>query len=138
MARAAENLTPVTLELGGKNPCIVFDDADLRVSAERIAWGKFMNAGQTCIAPDTVYCHENIKKQFIENLKEVIDRFYGPDPKNSPDFGKIINVHHIKRLASYLESGCSVVKGGQYDEKTLYFEPTVVDNVSENASCYEG
>ena len=132
MGRAAENLTPVTLELGGKNPCIVFDDADIKVSAERIAWGKFLNAGQTCIAPDTVYCHETIYKKFIETLKEVIIRFYGSDPEESPDYGRIINRNHVKRLASYLDKNCKIVMGGRYNKNSLYFEPTVVEDIPEN------
>lgn len=134
MIRAAENLTPVTLELGGKNPCIVFDDADLNVSAERIAWGKFLNAGQTCIAPDTVYCHDNIHKGFIETLQKVIARFYGPDPAKSPDYGRIINRHHVRRLASYLDCNCTIVTGGRYNEKNLYFEPTIVENIPDDSS----
>ncbi|MBN1906853.1 MAG: aldehyde dehydrogenase family protein [Deltaproteobacteria bacterium] len=133
MEKASKNLTPVTLELGGKNPCIVFDDADLKVSAERIAWGKFLNAGQTCIAPDTVYCHEEIMEKFIEILKGVIIHFYGADPEKSPDFGRIINGHHVKRLASYLACGCRVVAGGRYDEDKRYFEPTVITDIPENA-----
>ena len=134
MSRAADNLTPVTLELGGKNPCIVFDDADLNVSAERIAWGKFLNAGQTCTAPDSVYCQENIHKRFIEKLQDVIVRFYGPEPEKSPDYGRIINRHHLERLASYLESECTIITGGRYNDKNLYFEPTVIANIPENAS----
>ena len=132
MKKAAENLIPVTLELGGKNPCIVFDDADLKVSAERIAWGKFLNAGQTCIAPDTVYCHENIRKRFMEILKGVIVRFYGEDPEQSPDYARIINRHHVKRLASYL-GDCTVAAGGRHNEETLYFEPTVIENIPDTA-----
>ena len=133
MRRAAEDLIPITLELGGKNPCIVFDDADLKISAERIAWGKFLNAGQTCIAPDTVYCHEDIKEKFIKILQEVIVRFYGPDPEKSPDFGRIINPNHLRRLASYLANECKILAGGRHNEKTLYFEPTVIENIPESA-----
>ena len=133
MIRAAENLTPITLELGGKNPCIVFDDADLKVSAERIAWGKFLNAGQTCIAPDTVYCHENIYNEFIDTLKQVIFRFYGTEPEKSPDYGRIINRNHVRRLASYLDCECRIIQGGRYNEKSLYFEPTVIEDIPENA-----
>ncbi len=133
MEKASKNLTPVTLELGGKNPCMVFNDADLKVSAERIAWGKFLNAGQTCIAPDTVYCHEDIREKFIEMVKVAITRFYGADPEKSPDFGRIINAYHVKRLASYLECGCRIVAGGRYDEYKRYFEPTVITDVPEYA-----
>lgn len=133
MSKAAEKLIPVTLELGGKNPCIVFNDADLKVSAERIAWGKFLNAGQTCIAPDTVYCHESVYKKFIEILQEVIVSFYGTEAEKSPDYGRIINRHHVKRLASYLDGGGTIVKGGCHSEKNLYFEPTIIEKVPENA-----
>jgi acyl-CoA reductase-like NAD-dependent aldehyde dehydrogenase len=133
MQKAGKNLTPVTLELGGKNPCIVFDDADLKVSAERIAWGKFLNAGQTCIAPDTVYCQEDVMKDFLEILKRVIVRFYGTEPEKSPDYGRIINGRHVERLASYLECGLRLVSGGRYDADKRYLEPTVVTDIPEHA-----
>ncbi|MBN1832278.1 MAG: aldehyde dehydrogenase family protein [Deltaproteobacteria bacterium] len=137
MIRAAENLTPVTLELGGKNPCIVFDDADIGVSAERIAWGKFLNAGQTCIAPDTVYCHESVQEAFLDALQRAIHRFFGPKPEKSPDYGRIINTHHIKRLAAYLDDESRVVTGGRFDEENLYFAPTILRDVPQGAVVME-
>ncbi|MBN1849323.1 MAG: aldehyde dehydrogenase family protein [Deltaproteobacteria bacterium] len=134
MAKAAENLTPVTLELGGKNPCIVFRDADIGVSAERIAWGKFLNAGQTCIAPDTVYCHEDIQEDFFFALQRAIHRFFGKEPEKSPDYGRIVNAHHLKRLAAYLDDGGLVEMGGRFDEKNLYFAPTIIKDVPQGAA----
>ena len=129
----AENLTPVTLELGGKNPCIVFDDVDIGVSAERIVWGKFLNAGQTCIAPDTVYCHESIKENFLTALQKAIHRFFGPEPEKSPDYGRIVNTFHLNRLAAYLSDGGRVVMGGRFDERKLYFSPTIITDVPHDA-----
>jgi aldehyde dehydrogenase (NAD+) len=137
MVRAAENLTPVTLELGGKNPCIVFNDADIDVSAERIAWGKFLNAGQTCIAPDTVYCHESIQEDFLNALQKAIHRFFGPEPEKSPDYGRIINTRHLKRLAAYLENDSRVVTGGRFDEENLYFAPTIIQDIPQGAAIME-
>ncbi len=137
MIRAAENLTPITLELGGKNPCIVFDDADIGVSAERIAWGKFLNAGQTCIAPDTVYCHESVQEAFLDALQRAIHRFFGPKPEKSPDYGRIINSGHLKRLAAYLDDESHVVTGGRFDEESLYFSPTIIRDVPQGAVVME-
>lgn len=133
MLKAAENLTPVTLELGGKNPCIVFEDADLRISAERVAWGKFLNAGQTCIAPDTVYCHESIQDDFINEVQKAIQGFFGKEPDKSPDYGRIINSHHVKRLSEYLENSGRVLTGGLFDEKSLYFSPTIMIDVPQDS-----
>jgi aldehyde dehydrogenase (NAD+) len=137
MIKAAENLTPVTLELGGKNPCIVFNDADIDISAERIAWGKFLNAGQTCIAPDTVYCHENIQEVFLNALQKAVHRFFGSEPEKSPDYGRIINTRHLKRLAAYLDSRSRVVTGGRFNEDKLYFAPTIIQNVPQDAAIME-
>ena len=133
MARAAEHLTPVTLELGGKSPCIVFDDADLHISAERIVWGKFLNAGQTCVAPDLVYCQESIADDFLLELRKAIQRFFGPEPEKSPDYGRIVNARHLKRLSVYLKDG-HVVTGGRFDEKTRYFAPTIIEDIPQNGA----
>ncbi len=133
MTRAAENLVPVTLELGGKNPCMVFNDANVSVSAERIAWGKFLNSGQTCIAPDTVYCHESIYSVFIGELQKAVLRFFGENPETSPDYGRIINIRHIKRLSEYLENSGKVLTGGQFDEKSLYFSPTIMLDIPKES-----
>ena len=98
MEAAAGNLVPVTLELGGKSPCIVDETANIDLAAQKIAWGKFSNAGQTCVAPDYILVHKQVKKQFIDNLKKYIELFYGVNPKESKDFGRIINKKHTERL----------------------------------------
>jgi aldehyde dehydrogenase (NAD+) len=129
MKAAAEHLTPVTLELGGKSPAIVAEDADLSLTARRIAWGKFMNAGQTCVAPDYVLVQEQVKDELIEQLRLVISQFYGKVPENSPDFARIINEKHFRRLRAYLQDG-SVRVGGQTNAATRYISPTVLDQVT--------
>jgi len=132
MAAAAKNLTPVTLELGGKSPCIVNEDADLEVAAKRIAWGKFVNAGQTCVAPDYVLAHEAIAEQFVQQVKSVVAEFYGKDPKASTDYPKIVNEHHFERLSALLDSG-EIAFGGDTDLGSRYIEPTVLVNVSPDS-----
>jgi len=135
MRAAAEQLTPVTLELGGKSPCIIDNKVDLDATARRLAWGKFWNAGQTCIAPDYLLVHEDVKDEFLEKLLGVIKEFYGENPKESKDFGRIISPNHVKRLASYLEDiqgreeeGIKILndKGGEVDESEKYVSPTLV------------
>lgn len=123
---AAENLTPVTLELGGKNPCIVDKSANLQIAAKRIVWGKFINAGQTCIAPDYLVIHKNIKAKFIRLLQQEITNAYGEDPKLSPDFTRIINKKHFLRLIGMIEEE-KAIAGGIYDEENLYIAPTLID-----------
>jgi len=125
----AENLTPVTLELGGKNPCIVTKNADIRAAAKRIAWGKCFNAGQTCVAPDFVLAHRSIREQLVAEIGKAVTGFYGADPSASPDYGRIVNRAHLDRLVGLL-SGEDVAVGGQSDAAELYLAPTVVDNVS--------
>jgi len=127
MTAAARHLTPVTLELGGKSPCIIDRDADLAVAARRIAWGKFMNAGQTCIAPDYVLVHQDREAELIEALGRTVREFYGDDPGRSPDYARIPNVRHHRRLAALLKDG-EVVVGGQTDESDGYIAPTVLRN----------
>jgi len=112
MKVAAENLTPVTLELGGKSPCIVDKSANVDLSAKRIIWGKFLNAGQTCVAPDYLYVHKSIKKEFIESAKKYIQKFFGATPENNPDFPKIINEKHFLRLSALLKNGTVAIGGG--------------------------
>jgi aldehyde dehydrogenase (NAD+) len=129
MTAAAEHLTPVTLELGGKNPCIVTEHADLRAAAKRIAWGKCFNAGQTCVAPDFVLAHESIREQLVAELGTAIAGFYGPDPAASADYGRIVNRAHLDRLVGLLQ-GEHVAIGGVWDADELYLAPTVVDSVS--------
>ncbi|MHB8085701.1 MAG: aldehyde dehydrogenase [Dehalococcoidia bacterium] len=128
MKAAAEHLTPVTLELGGKCPCIVDSDIDLEKAVKRIAWGKFMNAGQTCNAPDYLLVQRDVKNSVVEGLKKSIMEFYGPDIKASQDYGRIINRRHFDRIISYLMDG-EVIYGGQSDAESLYIVPTLMENV---------
>ncbi|WP_142785799.1 aldehyde dehydrogenase [Changchengzhania lutea] len=125
-AAAAKHLTPVTLELGGKSPCIIDDSIDLKLVAKRLVWGKFLNAGQTCIAPDYVLIKSNIKEKFIGLLKSEIISFYGNDPKTSPDFARIINASNFERLNKMLQD-VNVVFGGAIDSENLYIAPTLID-----------
>lgn len=126
---AAENLTPVTLELGGKNPCIIDETADLRLSAKRIVWGKFINAGQTCIAPDYLLIQLKVKAQFIEYLKQEIKNAYSENPEFSPDYARIINLENWKRLKGLIEYQ-NVFYGGTTIEDNLYIAPTIIDEPS--------
>ncbi len=132
MEAAAHTLTPVTLELGGKNPCVVFDDAPLTAAAGRIAWGKFTNAGQTCVAPDFVFAHQNIYRPLIEKLTDTIERFYGNDPRKTPDYGRIVNHKHFERLVGLLDDGVTV-SGGKFDREDRYIAPTIVTDIAENS-----
>ncbi len=129
MAAAAKHLTPVTLELGGKSPCIVCADAPLEVTARRIVWGKFMNAGQTCIAPDFLLADRSIREPLVKALVAAIREFYGAEPRQSADYGRIINRTHWDRLTGCLRSG-KVVHGGQYDSEELYLAPTIVTDLT--------
>lgn len=129
---AAKDLIPVTLELGGKSPAIVEDDADITASAQRIALGKFANAGQTCIAPDYVLVHENILEKFIAALKDKIIKFFGEDAAKSHDYGRIINSNRFDKLSGYLQDG-EIILGGKTDRSTLFIEPTVLKNIKQNA-----
>ncbi len=123
---AAQHLTPVTLELGGKNPCIVDETANLQIAAKRIVWGKFINAGQTCIAPDYILVHQKSKAQFIQYLKEEITHAYGDNPEISPDYARIINAKNWTRLIGMLESD-KVIFGGKYNSETNYLAPTLIE-----------
>ncbi len=129
MAAAAKHLTPVTLELGGKNPCIVDAGADLDKAARRIAWGKFFNAGQTCIAPDFVLAHASIKPDLLARLETTIRKFYGDDPRRSRDYGRIVDDRHFQRVAAFLKDGDTVI-GGDVDASERYIAPTVIDGVT--------
>ncbi len=129
MAAAAKHLTPLTLELGGKSPCIIDETANLDFAARRIIWAKMMNAGQTCIAPDYLYVQTSCKEKLIEKLILVIKEFYGEQPQNSASFGRIINKHHFDRLSKLLSSG-HLLHGGKTDEKTKYIEPTLIEQVT--------
>jgi len=132
MAAAARHLTPVTLELGGKCPCLVCADAPLEITARRIAWGKFMNAGQTCVAPDFVLADRRISESLMSGLKRAIRQFYGDDPQKSSDYARIINRKHLDRLTSYLGSG-QIAHGGQHDANDLYLAPTLLTGVAVDA-----
>lgn len=125
---AAEHLTPVCLELGGKSPCIVDESADLKISARRIVWGKFFNAGQTCVAPDYIYVHESVKDLLLKELKNTIIEFYGEDPLKSEDFGRIVNESHFNRLIKLLKNE-NIYYGGATDLETKYIAPTLIDHV---------
>jgi aldehyde dehydrogenase (NAD+) len=126
---AAQFMTPVTLELGGKNPCIVDETADLKLAAKRIVWGKFVNAGQTCIAPDFVLIHEKIKLEFISFLKQEIINSYGKNPELSADFPRIINAKNWQRLCDLL-IGNQIIMGGEANPSSHYIAPTLVDEPS--------
>lgn len=128
-AAAAKHLTPVTLELGGKSPCIIDSSARLDVAARRIAFGKFTNAGQTCVAPDYLLVEKGVKERFLETFRKTLVEFYGADARQSPDFGRIINARHFQRLVSQLGEG-EIVIGGGFDEDTRYIAPTVLQNCS--------
>ena len=129
MRKATEHLTPITLELGGKSPCIVDKTANLKLAAKRIVFGKYLNCGQTCVAPDYVYCHRSVKDQLLKEVQDQIRKQYGSHPLDNPDYGKIINVKHFDRILGLIEE-TKVIHGGSSDRKALRIEPTVLDNVS--------
>jgi aldehyde dehydrogenase (NAD+) len=129
MKAAAEHLTPVTLELGGKSPCIVHHDAKMNVAVNRIAYAKFLNAGQTCVAPDYVMVHRSVERQFIGRLKQRIAEMYGSDPAASTDFARIVNAQHCRRIVSLIDPS-KVVIGGQYDAEKRFIAPTVMGGVT--------
>jgi len=124
---AAEHLIPTTLELGGKNPCIVDETANIQLAAKRIVWGKFINCGQTCIAPDYVMVHESVKNDFVEQCKKEIKETYGENAQLSPDYSRIINQKNFKELIHYLDNQ-KLLAGGETDSKDLYISPTLIDN----------
>jgi aldehyde dehydrogenase (NAD+) len=129
---AAKHLTPVTLELGGKSPCIVDRDTNIFLTAKRIVWGKFVNAGQTCIAPDYVLVDKSVKDQLVAKIIEYVKKSYGDDAQRSEHYPRIINQQHLKRVAAYIEDG-DILFGGKVDESDNYIEPTLLENVSEDA-----
>lgn len=131
MQSAAKRLIPVTLELGGKTPCIVDETADLEISAKRIVWGKFVNAGQTCVAPDYLLVQDTIRDEFLDHLKTAIVSLYGEDPSRSDDFTRIINNEHFERLAALLHDGTTVI-GGETDASQCYIAPTVLSEITWN------
>jgi aldehyde dehydrogenase (NAD+) len=139
MAAAAKHLTPVTLELGGKSPVIIAADADLTVAARRIAWGKFINAGQTCVAPDYVLVDETVEDAFTSELLHALNDFYGNDPQASPDYARIVNERHWDRLNGLLEAGGfdATVCGGHGDRGARYLPPTVLAGVKPDAAVMQ-
>lgn len=129
MAAAAKHLTPVTLELGGKSPCIVDTEINLEQTIRRITWGKFINAGQTCIAPDYLLVNKKIKPDLVNGLKKCLQEFYGETPATSPDFARIISKKHFDRLANFLNCG-EIIAGGETNPEELYIAPTLLDHIS--------
>lgn len=127
--KAAEKLTPVTLELGGKSPCIVDETADIPLAAKRIVWGKFLNLGQTCVAPDYLFCAESVHEKLLEEIEKQIGKQFGKEPFLNPCYGKIINEKHFRRVCGLIDPE-KVVYGGGSDEAMLRIEPTVLNNVS--------
>ena len=129
LRHTAENLTPAILELGGKSPCIVDESAKIPLAAKRIVFGKYLNCGQTCVAPDYVLCHKNVKEEFVNEVKKQIEKQYGKNPLENSDYGKIINQNHFERVSSLINAE-KVVHGGKTNPQTQQIEPTVLDNVT--------
>lgn len=137
MEAASKHLTPVTLELGGKSPCIVDETANIDLAAKRIVWGKFLNAGQTCVAPDYLMVQSSVKDKLIHKMKEYITEFYGESPCNNVDYPKIINDKHFNRLLGLLRNE-NIIFGGECNDKTNQISPTILDNVTwDNAIMQE-
>jgi aldehyde dehydrogenase (NAD+) len=136
MRAAAENLTPVTLELGGKSPTIVDASANIAVAARRIAWAKYVNAGQTCVAPDYVLAHKSIANELVEAIRTSITEFYGEDPHASKDYSRVISPKHFSRLTSLISSG-KVAIGGQSEQAERYIAPTVLVDVDQNSAVMQ-
>ncbi|GAA0120227.1 aldehyde dehydrogenase [Clostridium perfringens] len=129
MKAASQYLTPVTLELGGKSPCIIDKDCKVELAARRIVWGKLMNSGQTCVAPDYLYVHKNIEEEFIKKLEEEIKNQFGDNPLESQDYSKMVNEREFNRVLSYIDKE-KLVFGGNYNRKTFQIEPTILKNIT--------
>ena len=129
MKAASQYLTPVTLELGGKSPCIIDKDCKLELAARRIVWGKLLNSGQTCVAPDYLYVHKDIEEEFIKKLEEEIKNQFGDNPLESKDYSKMVNEREFNRVLSYIDKE-KLVFGGNYNRKTFQIEPTILKNVT--------
>ncbi len=129
LRHTADTLTPVVFELGGKSPCIVDQSAKIELAAKRIVFGKYLNCGQTCVAPDYIPCHSSVKYKFVAEVKKQIEKQYGKNPFDNCNYGKIINQKHFERICSLIDSK-KVVFGGKTDKNALRIEPTVVDNVT--------
>ena len=133
MAAAANNLTPVTLELGGKSPVIIDESANIHVAARRIAWGKWLNAGQTCVAPDYILVNEKVRQPFLDELGKAITDFFGADPQTSESYGRIVSPRHFDRLKSLMTGG-KVIIGGETNAESRYVAPTVLADVDMNSA----
>lgn len=131
MKAAAEHLSDVTLELGGKSPTIVTDSASIALAARRIIWGKYVNCGQTCVAPDYVLAHHTVKEDLLMAMKAEMEKMYG-DSQNNPAYGRIVNDHHFSRLTNYLSQG-TVYEGGRFDGEDRWIQPTILTDVDEDA-----
>ena len=129
LRHTAENLTPAILELGGKSPCIIDSSAKIRLAAKRVVFGKYLNCGQTCVAPDYILCHKDIKDEFVKEVKIQIEKQYGKKPLENSDYGKIINQKHFERVSSLINAE-KIVHGGKTNPQTQQIEPTVLDNVT--------
>ena len=136
MKAASQYLTPVTLELGGKSPCIIDKDCKLELAARRIVWGKLLNSGQTCVAPDYLYVHKDIEEEFIKKLEEEIQNQFGDNPLESKDYSKMVNEREFNRVLSYIDKE-KLVFGGNYNRKTFQIEPTILKNVTWNDPVME-
>ncbi|XP_061538105.1 aldehyde dehydrogenase, dimeric NADP-preferring-like isoform X1 [Phycodurus eques] len=136
MGAAARHLTPVTLELGGKSPCYIDKNCDISVACRRITWGKFVNCGQTCIAPDYILCEPCVQGYVVECIRQTLLEFYGPDPKSSPDYGRIINQTHFNRIVGLME-GYAPVLGGQCDASQRYIAPTILKDVPPHSKVMQ-
>ncbi|KAK7882218.1 hypothetical protein WMY93_028392 [Mugilogobius chulae] len=136
MEAAAVHLTPVTLELGGKSPCYVDRNCDLAVACRRITWGKFVNCGQTCIAPDYVLCEPSVQSRVVDEMRKCIKEFYTEQPLHFEDYGRIINHRHFDRIVGLMEGGC-VALGGDCDKKNNYIAPTVLQDVSADSKVMQ-
>nr|XP_033777339.1 aldehyde dehydrogenase family 3 member A2 isoform X2 [Geotrypetes seraphini] len=136
LAAAAKHLTPVTLELGGKSPCYIDKDCDIDTACRRITWGKFLNCGQTCIAPDYILCERSIQDQVLQKIKETLKEFYGDDVKKSSDYERIVNKNHYQRVLGLLE-GQKIAHGGETDEATRFIAPTVLIDVNPESKIMQ-
>uniref|UniRef100_H2ZL86 Aldehyde dehydrogenase n=1 Tax=Ciona savignyi TaxID=51511 RepID=H2ZL86_CIOSA len=140
MKAAAEHLTPVILELGGKSPVYVHKDSDLKLVAKRVVWGKFLNLGQTCTAPDYILCHNNVVDSLIDELRKTVEEYFGSDPKESPDLARIVNARNFKRIESIMSATPKekLAVGGETDESALYIAPTVYKDIQLGDPIMEG
>lgn len=136
MEKAAKHLTPVTLELGGKSPCIVDNEGDLDLFAKRIIWGKFLNVGQTCVAPDYILVNKNVKEELIKHMITYIEQYYGKNPQENSEYGRIVNEKQFARLVKLISSS-EIIYGGKYDKDDLYISPTLIGNASWNDPIME-